>query len=47
LICISILTAQEVPEEVKVLAGTYTGSWSIFGLDQKGTVVKECLGLMN
>jgi len=41
LICVSILTAQEVPEEVKALAGTYTGSWSMFGLDQKGTIVKK------
>lgn len=41
LICASILTAQEVPEEVKAMAGTYTGSWSIFGLDQEGTIVKK------
>ena len=41
LVCISILTAQEVPEEVKAIAGTYTGSWSMYGLDQKGNIVKK------
>ena len=41
LVCVSILTAQEVPKEVKALAGTYTGSWSMFGLDQKGTIVAK------
>ena len=41
LVCVSILTGQEVPEEVKALAGTYTGSWSMFGLDQEGTIVKK------
>ncbi len=41
LVCVSILAAQEVPDEVRALAGTYTGSWSMFGLDQDGTIVKK------
>ena len=41
LVCVSTLTPQEVPEEVKAMAGIYTGSWSMFGLDQKGNIVKK------
>jgi hypothetical protein len=29
------------PEEVRGLAGTYTGSWTMFGIDEKGEVVKR------
>jgi hypothetical protein len=41
LVSASSMTAQEIPEEVKAMAGTYTGSWSMFGLDQKGNIVKK------
>ncbi|MFC2156703.1 hypothetical protein ACFLT9_02575 [Acidobacteriota bacterium] len=41
LICVSSLAAQEVPEEVAALAGTYTGSWTMFGLDKEGTIIKK------
>src|SRR6476661_3318347 len=34
-------TAPEVPKEVRDLAGSYTGSWTIFGIDEKGDVVKR------
>ena len=29
------------PKEVRDLAGTYTGSWAMFGIDEKGEVVKR------
>jgi hypothetical protein len=31
----------EVPKEVRALEGTYHGSWTMFGIDDKGTVVKR------
>jgi hypothetical protein len=31
----------EVPKEVRALEGTYIGSWTIFGIDDKGAVVKR------
>src|SRR5438067_3252180 len=30
-----------VPEPVRALVGTYTGSWTLFGVDDKGQVVKR------
>ncbi len=30
-----------VPNEVRALEGTYTGSWTMYGIDQKGDVVKR------
>ena len=32
---------KEVPKEVHALVGTYTGSWTMFGIDEKGEVVKR------
>jgi hypothetical protein len=29
------------PKEVRDLAGTYTGSWALFGIDDKGEIVKR------
>jgi hypothetical protein len=31
----------EVPKEVRALEGTYIGSWTMFGIDDKGAVVKR------
>jgi hypothetical protein len=31
----------EVPKEVRALAGTYTGAWTMYGIDEKGEVVKR------
>jgi hypothetical protein len=31
----------DVPKEVRALAGTYTGSWTMYGIDDKGEVVKR------
>ncbi len=33
--------APEVPKEVRDLAGAYTGSFTMFGIDEKGDVVKR------
>jgi hypothetical protein len=33
--------ADAPPKEVRDLAGTYTGSWTMFGIDEKGEVVKR------
>jgi hypothetical protein len=30
-----------VPKEVRDLAGTYTGDWTLFGIDEAGAVVKR------
>src|SRR5262245_21969860 len=30
-----------VPKEVAALAGTYLGEWAMFGIDDKGDVVKK------
>jgi hypothetical protein len=34
-------TAPEAPKEVRDLVGPYTGSWTMFGIDEKGDVVKR------
>jgi hypothetical protein len=31
----------DVPKEVRALEGTYTGSWTMYGIDGKGDVVKR------
>jgi hypothetical protein len=31
----------EVPKEVRALEGAYTGSWTMYGIDEKGEVVKR------
>ena len=33
--------AKEVPEEVRALEGTYTGAWTMYGINDKGEVVKK------
>jgi hypothetical protein len=33
--------ADPVPKELRDLAGTYTGEWTLFGIDDKGEVVKK------
>ena len=33
--------AQEIPKEVQAIVGTYTGSWTSYGLDGQGQVVKQ------
>ncbi|MGB7921741.1 MAG: hypothetical protein WCF57_00720 [Pyrinomonadaceae bacterium] len=33
--------ARQVPAEVKAIAGTYTGSWTMYGVDEKGQTVKR------
>jgi hypothetical protein len=33
--------AAEVPKEVQALEGTYSGSWTMYGIDEKGEVVKR------
>lgn len=32
---------RQVPQEVKAIAGTYTGAWTMYGIDEKGQVVKR------
>jgi hypothetical protein len=32
--------AHVVPQAVRDLAGTYAGSWTLFGIDEEGQVVK-------
>lgn len=32
---------QDVPKEVRALEGTYTGSWTMYGINDKGEVVKR------
>mgnify|MGYP001614329205 CR=1 FL=1 len=32
---------KEVPKEVRALEGNYTGSWTLYGIDEKGDVVKH------
>ena len=32
---------KDIPKEVQALEGTYTGSWTMFGVDEKGEVVKR------
>lgn len=32
---------QDVPKEVRALEGTYTGSWTMYGVNDKGEVVKR------
>ena len=36
-----VAAAPEVPKEVQALEGTYTGSWTMYGIDEKGDVVKR------
>ncbi|HEV2876540.1 MAG TPA: hypothetical protein VGW09_04625, partial [Nitrososphaeraceae archaeon] len=31
----------QIPKEVKDVVGTYTGSWTIYGLDANGQVIKQ------
>ena len=31
----------EIPKEVRALEGTYTGAWTMYGIDEKGDVVKR------
>src|SRR5260370_39655981 len=31
----------DVPKEVRALEGTYTGSWTMYGIDENGEVVKR------
>ena len=33
--------AKPVPAEVNAIAGTYTGAWTVFGIDEKGQAVKR------
>lgn len=33
--------AEQVPAEVRVLEGSYSGSWTMFGIDRSGQVVKR------
>lgn len=33
--------AKPIPKEVSAIAGTYAGSWTVFGLDEKGQTVKR------
>jgi hypothetical protein len=32
---------QPVPKKVRALVGTYSGSWTLYGIDDKGAVVKK------
>ena len=32
---------KEVPKEVRALEGTYSGAWTMYGIDEKGEVVKR------
>ena len=32
---------KEVPKEVRALEGTYSGAWTLYGIDDKGAVVKK------
>jgi hypothetical protein len=34
-------TPADVPKEVRALVGVYTGSWTMYGIDDKGEVVKK------
>jgi hypothetical protein len=34
-------TLKSVPKEVAAITGTFTGSWTMFGIDQSGQVVKR------
>jgi hypothetical protein len=35
--------ASAIPKEVQALAGTYTGKWTSFGLDERGQIVKRAV----
>jgi hypothetical protein len=35
------VTPRDVPGEVRALEGTYTGSWTMFGIDDEGKIVKK------
>jgi hypothetical protein len=32
---------RDIPKEVRALAGTYAGAWTMYGIDEKGEVVKR------
>lgn len=32
---------KEIPKEVRALEGTYTGAWTMYGIDEKGEIVKR------
>jgi len=32
---------ETVPEEVRAMEGTYTGSWAMYGIDEKGEIVRS------
>jgi hypothetical protein len=32
---------KDIPREVRALQGTYTGAWTMYGIDDKGEVVKQ------
>jgi hypothetical protein len=32
---------RDVPKEVRALEGTYSGAWTMFGIDEKGEIVKR------
>ena len=34
-------TAKQLPKELSDLMGTYVGEWTIFGIDEKGQIVKK------
>jgi hypothetical protein len=33
--------AKQIPKEVGAITGTFTGSWSMFGIDGQGQVIKK------
>jgi hypothetical protein len=33
--------ARQIPKEVNAIAGTYTGAWTVFGVDEAGQMVKR------
>ncbi len=37
----SVAMAEQVPAEVKALAGVYEGTWSMFGMNEKGEIVPK------
>ena len=32
---------QQIPKEVAAIAGTYTGTWTMYGIDDKGQIIKR------
>lgn len=37
----SAQNSQKVPAEVQAIAGTYTGSWTIYGINEKGEIFRQ------